>query len=201
MASTSTKSHKTKGNNQKQNKPEGQISAATAAREWDNLREEKDHKKRRRREEKVMIAISQCSLCAHAQNPFCIDTTQIPRIKGTDTPKEKENSAPLDQIRSDLLLHRHRQIAELCVPEFPESKLRAIRFPSLLPLPNCGSSCTRDPKPLINVIYLLVSSFIMGLLASSLIICYQPLKDQKRSKFCPKFAYYPFIVDSSFFIH
>jgi hypothetical protein len=58
MASTSTKSHKTKGNNQKQNKPEGQISAATAAREWDNLREEKDEKKRRRREEKVMIAIS-----------------------------------------------------------------------------------------------------------------------------------------------
>jgi hypothetical protein len=61
MASTFTKSHKTKGNNQKakkQNKPEGQVSAATAAREWDNLREEKDDNKRRRRDEKVMIVIS-----------------------------------------------------------------------------------------------------------------------------------------------
>jgi hypothetical protein len=42
----------------KQNKPEGQVSAATAAREWDNLREEKDDNKRRRRDEKVMIVIS-----------------------------------------------------------------------------------------------------------------------------------------------
>ncbi len=136
-----------------------------------------------------MIVISQRSLYAHAQNPFCIDTTgapQIPRIKGTHTRKEKKRREKLRPIRSNLLLHRHRQIAELYVPEFPDSKLRAIRSPSLPPSLNFGRSCTRHPKPVINLTYLLVSSFIIDLLASSFIICYQPLKRSIQVEILPK---------------